>query len=95
MATYQGPAVLLTYDGCEFTVGADLRSRQDGRVSWFGRLLVPGEHWDDLKNRVDGFRLRLQDSREGAFIRAQTNDRPSSPGSPFFYNIIGNGEAPF
>ncbi|MFF0736923.1 hypothetical protein ACFYVK_35580 [Streptomyces chartreusis] len=95
MSIYQGRAVLITNEGTEFTVGADLRSRQDGRESWFGRLTVPGEHWDALKNKVDGYRLRLDTGQEGEFIRTQTNDRPRTPGSPFFYNIIGNGDAPF
>jgi hypothetical protein len=95
MAIYQGPAVLITDEGAEFTVGADLRSRQDRLESWFGRLTIPGEHWGDLKNKADGYRLRLPDGTEGAFIRTQTNDSPRTPGSPFFYNIVGNGDAPF
>lgn len=95
MSMYQGRAVLITDEGAELAVGADLRSRQDGLESWFGRLTVPGEHWEALKNKVSGCRLRLDTRKEGEFIRTQTNDRPRTPGSPFFYNIVGNGDAPF
>jgi hypothetical protein len=95
MGMYQGRAVLITDEGVELAVGADLRSQQGERASWFGRLTVPGEHWDDLKNKVSGYRLRLDSGKEGEFIRTQTDDRPRTPGSPFFYNIVGNSAAPF
>ena len=95
MTIYQGPAVLVTDEGEEFTVGADLRSRLAGHASWGGRLLVQGEHWNTLKNKVSGYRLRLPDGREGEFLRTQTDDRPRVLGSPFHYNIVGNGDVPF
>lgn len=95
MSTYQGPAVVVTDEGSEITVGADLRSRTDGRESWHGRLLVQGEHWDELKNKTAGYRLRLPSGKESAFIRMHTNDHPRTPGSPFFYSITGNDDAPF
>ncbi|WP_435643892.1 hypothetical protein ACR9VJ_26555 [Streptomyces sp. H49] len=95
MAIYQGPAVLVMDDGAEFTVGADLRSKLAGHESWGGRLLVQGDHWDDLKNKVSGYRLRLPSGQEGEFVRIQTDDRPRTLGSPFFYNILGSGDAPF
>ncbi|MGC5534196.1 hypothetical protein [Streptomyces sp. SR-10] len=95
MAIYQGPAVLVTDEGSEITIGADLRSRTDGREEWMGRLLIQGEHWDALKNRTSGYRLRLPSGKEGAFLRTQTNDRPQAAGSPFFYSIVGDGDAPF
>jgi hypothetical protein len=95
MAIYQGPAVLITDEGAEFTVGADLRSRLAGLESWGGRLLVQGEHWDVLKNKVSGYKLRLPDGSEGDFLRTQTDDHPRTAGSPFHYNIVGNGDAPF
>lgn len=95
MSIYQGPATVVTDEGDEFTVGADLRSQMAGRESWGGRLLIQGEHWDSLKNKVDGYRLRLPSGREGAFLRTQTDDRPRAAGSPFFYNIVGNGDTPF
>jgi hypothetical protein len=34
-----------------------------------GRLLIQGEHWDALKNKTDGYRLRLPSGKEGAFLR--------------------------
>lgn len=95
MSIYQGPAVIVTDEGPEITVGADLRSRTDGLESWHGRLLVQGEHWNELKNKVDGYRLRLPSGKESAFIRTNTNDRPRTQGAPFFYNIVGNDDAPF
>ena len=95
MSTYQGRAILITDEGVEIAVGAQLRSWQDRRESWGGRLTVDGEFWDVLKNKDKGFRLRLDTGREAMFDRPHTDDRPRFPGAPFFYTVMGYGDVPF
>ncbi|WP_171115521.1 MULTISPECIES: hypothetical protein [unclassified Streptomyces] len=96
MSTYQGRAILITDEGVEIAVGAQLRSWRDGRrASWGGRLTIDGEYWDILKNKDEGLRLRLTNGNEATFNRPHKQDIPAFPGAPFFFTVMGDGDVPF
>lgn len=96
MASYRGPAVLLTDVGTEFTVGADLRSLTATHESWGGLVTIAGEHWEAIKNKDKGFRLRLPTGTEASFFRQNPSESPPISASlPFRIRILGDGDAPF
>ena len=95
MSTYRGPAVLITDDGDEFTVGANLASRVNGLESWGGKLTIGGQYWDLVKNRDKGFTLRIG-QREAPFMRPNPSEMPpAGPDAAFFVTILGSDNAPF
>ena len=94
MSTYQGRAILITDEGHEIVVGAQLRSLQGRRESWGGRLTIEGEHWDTLKNKDEGLKLRLNNN-VATFYRPHKQDIPAFPGAPFFFTVMGDGDVPF
>ena len=95
MSIYQGRAILITDEGVEIAVGAQLRSWQGRRESWGGRLTIDGEHWETLKDKDEHLRLRLTNGNEATFNRPHKQDIPAFPGAPFFFTVLGNGDVPF
>jgi hypothetical protein len=95
MSTYRGPAVLITDEGVEFTVGANLSGQSRPRPHWSGTLTIAGQHWDAVKNKGKGFRLRIG-NREAPFHRPNPSEMPpSSPESSFWIRVLGDDHAPF
>lgn len=95
MSTHRGSAVVITDDGAEFTVGANLAKRSNPLESWAGTLTIAGRYWDAVKNKDKGFQLRIGD-REAPFQRPNPNELPpATPDTPFVIRILGDGHAPF
>lgn len=65
--SYQGPATLITGDGAEFDVDADLYVDSDGGMkTWLGAVTVAADTSGPALLAVE--RLRLPDGREGRII---------------------------
>ncbi|MCY0952096.1 hypothetical protein [Streptomyces sp. H27-S2] len=96
MSSYNGPAVLITNEGREHPVTANLHTTSHGlRTGWAGTLSVPANQQPaELMNLSRG-RLRLQDEREGEFLRPDIGDWLGSPPQSFQITIVGSGDEPF
>ncbi|MET7711016.1 hypothetical protein [Streptomyces sp. NPDC005407] len=96
MNTFRGAATLITDEGRELPVTANLRQGPVGlHTRWGGTLSVPHHQQPiELTNLQTG-RLRIGDGQEAAFVRPDISDWMGSPAGLFQITIEGNGDAPF
>ncbi|MFJ6934457.1 hypothetical protein [Streptomyces sp. NPDC101132] len=95
MSSYRGPAILITDEGREFQVTANLQGMSAGlRTSWAGTLSVPNISQPAEMTNLPAGRIRIGE-HEGAFIRPNIRDWLGSPPGTFQITIEGNGDAPF
>lgn len=96
MTTYKGPVTVVTEEGREIPVTANLQKGHTGggRTSWGGTLSLPANQQPiELTNLQQGtLRVGEDDAR---FIRPDISDWLGSPTGQFQIEILGNGEAPF
>ena len=92
MSAYNGRAAIITDDGTEVPVTANLSTRRNGLFTDWGGRLTPtsADGLQRVKTQSEG-RLRLPDGREAQFLRPDTSDWVVGGGMA----IIGQHEVPF
>lgn len=95
MATYNGPAVVISNDGTEYPVTTTLTTSTNGYLTgWNGQLAVPLATFQDLLGQDDG-RIRLQNGSEGRIQFGESSTDMTQESSVTHIEIFGSGDAPF